>query len=45
MAEKINAYTILVEKLKKREHFEEFGVGGRMIINGILKKQNDKASA
>jgi hypothetical protein len=44
MAEKINVYRILVEKFKKRDHFEEVGVDGRMILKGILKKQNGKAS-
>jgi hypothetical protein len=45
MVEKINAYRILVEKLKKGDHFEEVGVDGRMILNGFLKKQDDEASA
>jgi len=41
MVEKINAYRILVEKLKKRDHFAEVGVDGRVILKGILKKQYD----
>jgi hypothetical protein len=45
MVEKINAYRILVEKLKERDHFEEVGVDGKMILNGFLKKQDEKASA
>jgi len=45
MVEKINAYRILVKKLKKGDHFEEVGVGGRMILKGILKKKDGKASA
>lgn len=42
MLEKINAHRILVEKLKKRDHFEEVVVEGRMILKWILKKQNGK---
>jgi hypothetical protein len=45
MVEKINAYRILVDKLKKRDYFEEVGVDGRIILKGILKKKDGKASA
>jgi hypothetical protein len=36
---------ILVEKLKERDSFAEVGLNGRMILKGILKKQDCKASA
>jgi hypothetical protein len=45
MVETRNAYRILVENLKKSDHFEEVGVDRRMILKGILKKKDDKASA
>jgi hypothetical protein len=37
-----NAYKILVGNLKGRDHSEDLGVGGRIILEQILGKCNEK---
>jgi hypothetical protein len=34
----INAYKILVQKLKGRDHLEDLGIGGKIILEWILGK-------
>jgi hypothetical protein len=38
MGEMRNAYTILVENLKGRDHSEDLGVDGKIILEWILGK-------
>jgi hypothetical protein len=41
--EKRNAYRVLVGKLKERDHLESLRIDGRLILNEILKKYDDRA--
>jgi hypothetical protein len=38
MREKMNAYRILVESRKERDHWEDQGVGGWTILKWILER-------
>jgi len=37
-----NAYKIWSENLKVRDHFEYLGIGGRIILEWILEKHDQK---
>jgi len=37
-----NAYEIWYEYLKRRDHSEDLGVGGRMVLEWILRKEGGK---
>jgi hypothetical protein len=37
-----NAYSILVRKLKRRDHLEDIGVDGRIILEWVLEKYGVK---
>ena len=41
--EKRNAYRVLVGRLQGRESLKDMGIVGRIILNGILKKQDGRA--
>ena len=41
--EKWTAYRILVENLKERDHLQDLGIDGRILIKRILKKQDERA--
>jgi hypothetical protein len=38
MEEKRNAYKVLIEKPEGKNHFEDLGVGGRIIIKAVIKE-------
>jgi hypothetical protein len=38
MGEKKNAYRILMEGQKERDHHEGLGIGGRLILKWILER-------
>jgi hypothetical protein len=42
MGEARNAYNILLENLKGRDHLEDLGVYGKIILEWILRKQGGK---
>jgi hypothetical protein len=43
MVRKRNAYKILVENLKERDHLQDLDRGGRILIKRISKKYNKRA--
>jgi hypothetical protein len=43
MGQMRNAYRILLGNLKGRDHSEDLGVDGRIILRQILGKQSEKA--
>jgi hypothetical protein len=38
MGEGRNAHRVLVGKLRERDHWEDLGIGGKLILKWILKK-------
>jgi hypothetical protein len=41
--QKTNMFGVLVGKLKERDHLENLGISGRMILNWIIRKEDGRA--